>query len=249
MTLPDIRTFEQAGLAAWPGIEVEWDGGWVRRAAGGYTKRANSLQCFDVSDSGNAEARLDVAVAWFTARGLPPVVRSTPLASEALGAALDARGWATIDRSYLYAMPLGENEPDPEGRLFELLDPEFLSVQQRLQGYSDANVARMRALLAVMAVPATGVVVYRDGEAVATALMAVGEGIVITGNVITDKTRRRQGLAGAMMRTGLAWAKRQGATVAALNVQADNAAAKALYASLGYTHQYDYSYRIPGAGQ
>ena len=50
-----------------------------------------------------------------------------------------------------------------------------------------------------------------------------------------------------MMRSGLAWAKREGARFAALNVQADNAAAKALYAGLGYTHQYDYSYRIPGA--
>lgn len=246
MTLPDIATFERAGLAAWPGIEVEWDGAWVRRAAGGYTKRANSLQCFDVSDGGNAEARLDAAVEWFTTRGLPPVVRTTPLASAALNAALDARGWATIDHSHLYAMPLGENEPDPEGRLFELLDPEFLSAQQGLRGYSDENVARLRALLMVMAVPATGVVVYRDGEAAATGLMAVGEGIVVTGNVITDATRRRQGLAAAMMRTGLAWAKEQGATVAALNVEAGNVAAKALYGSLGYTYQYDYTYRVPG---
>ncbi len=247
MSLPDTATFERAGLAAWPGIEVDWDGAWVRRAAGGYTKRANSLQCFDVSDGDNVEARLDAAQAWFVARELPVVVRTTPLASGALNAALDARGWATVDHSHLYAMPLGEHEPDPEGRLFELLDPEFLAAQQELRGYSDENVARLRALLAVMAVPATGVVVYRDEQAVASGLMAIGEGIVVTGNVITDTTRRRQGLAAAMMRTGLAWAKEAGATVAALNVQADNPAAKALYGSLGYTYQYDYTYRIPSA--
>ncbi|RYE48381.1 MAG: GNAT family N-acetyltransferase, partial [Hyphomicrobiales bacterium] len=70
---------------------------------------------------------------------------------------------------------------------------------------------------------------------------------VITGNVITDPTRRRQGLAAAMMRTGLHWAHEKGATTAALNVQADNSAAKALYAGLGFAHQYDYHYRIPGA--
>jgi len=77
--------------------------------------------------------------------------------------------------------------------------------------------------------------------------MAVADGIVITGNVVTDPARRRQGLAAAMMLSGLAWAKGQGARFAALNVQADNDAAKALYAGLGYTHQYDYHYRIPGA--
>ena len=49
------------------------------------------------------------------------------------------------------------------------------------------------------------------------------------------------------MRTGLAWAKAEGATVAALNVQADNPAGQALYASLGYSRQYDYAYRIPAA--
>ena len=95
--------------------------------------------------------------------------------------------------------------------------------------------------------PATGVVVYRDGEPVASGLMAISHDIVITGNVITDPTRRRQGLAAAMMRTGLHWAHEAGAKIAALNVQADNAAAKALYAGLGYRHQYDYSYRLPGA--
>lgn len=245
MVLPDTLAFERAGLQAWPGIEVDWDGKWVRRAAGGYTKRANSLQCFDPADGGDAEARLAAAVAWFRARGIVPVVRTTPLASAELDAALDAEGWATIDRSHLYAMQLGDHEPDAEGRATTLLAPEFLAAQQALQGHGDASMARMRALLAVMAVPAAGIVVYRDGVPAASGLMAVADGIVITGNVITDRARRRQGLGAAMMRTGLAWAKAQGATVAALNVQADNEAGKALYAGLGYRHQYDYTYRIP----
>ena len=247
MTLPDMQAFERAGLKAWPGIEVEWDGVWVRRAAGGYTKRANSLQCFDPADGDEAAARLAAGVDWFEARGLPPVVRTTPLQCPALGAVLDAQGWATIDRSHLYAMALGAHEPDPEGRIMPLLDPAFLAAQQALQGYGDAQVARMKALVSVMAVPAAGIVVYRDGAAVASGLMAGADGIVITGNVIADRTRRRQGLGRAMMRTGLAWARTEGATIAALNVQADNPAGQALYASLGYSHQYDYTYRVRGA--
>jgi GNAT superfamily N-acetyltransferase len=245
MALPDTLTIEQAGLKAWPGIEVEWDGAWVRRAAGGYTKRANSLQCFDPDDGDDAAERLAAGVNWFNERGIPPVVRSTPLASARLNAALDAAGWATIDRSYLYAMPLGQHEPDAAGRLTELLDPEFLAAQQALQGYSDSQIARMRALLAVVDVPAVGIVIERDGVAVASGLMTIADGIVIASSVIADRTRRRQGLGSAMMRTGLAWARTQGATVAALNVQADNPAGQALYGSLGYTHQYDYTYRVP----
>lgn len=245
MALPDVLGFERAGLDAWPGIEVDWDGNWIRRAARGYTKRANSLQCFDPQDGDNAEARLADGIAWFKARGVSPVVRTTPLASASLNAILDAQGWTEIDRSHLYAMPLDTYRPDADAQILDLLDPAFLTAQQTLQGHSDDTMANMRALLAVVAVPAVGVVVWRDGVAAASGLMAIANGIVVTGNVITDPGRRRQGLAAAMMRSGLAWAAEHGATIAALNVNASNTAAMALYDGLGYRHQYDYNYRIP----
>lgn len=246
MTLPSVEAFERAGLEAWPGIEVKWDGSWVRRAAGGYTKRANSIQCFDPEDGEEADLRVISASSWMVIRGLKPVFRMTPLTSPELTETLDDAGWQSVGHSHLYAMPLGEHAPDPEGRVTTLLDPDFLAAQQTLKGQNDVVMAAMRALFAVMAVPAIGIVVEREGVAVATGLMAIADGIVITGNVMVDPTRRRQGLGAAMMRTGLAWAKGQGATVASLNVEADNAAALALYAGLGYRHQYDYAYRIPG---
>ncbi len=246
MTLPSVEAFERAGLAAWPGIEVKWDGSWVRRAAGGYTKRANSTQCLDPEDGEDADLRVISASSWMVIRGIKPVFRITPLASPDLVDALDEAGWQEIDQSHLFAMELGEHEADPQAQLLPALDPAFIAAQQQLQSYSDTSTAQMRDLLAALTVPATGVVLYRDGTTVASGLMAVADGIVLTGNVVTDPTRRRQGLAAAMMRSGLAWAKGEGATTAALNVQADNAAAIALYAGLGYSRQYDYSYRIPG---
>ncbi|MFN4210677.1 MAG: GNAT family N-acetyltransferase [Devosia sp.] len=246
MTLPTVEAFERAGLEAWPGIEVKWDGSWVRRAAGGYTKRANSVQCFDPDDGEDADLRVISASTWMVIRGIKPVFRITPLAAPELIETLDEAGWQSIDRSHLFAMALGEQQPDPDARLLPVLDPAFLAAQQHLQGYSDATIDQMRSLLAAFVVPSTGIVLYRDGEPVATGLMAVAGGIVITGNVVTDALRRRQGLGAAMMRTGLHWARAQGATVAALNVQADNPAGQALYASLGYEYQYDYTYRIPG---
>ncbi len=245
MALPGADVFERAGLKAWPGIEVEYDGNWIRRAANGYTQRANSVQSLDPADEADAPARIAASRRWFEARGLTPVFRVTPLAGAAVVAALDAAGWATVDDSHLFAMELGSIEADARGRLYEPLDPDFLSVQQRLQHYSDDKLGRMRALLAAVTVPARGVVLYAGGEPVASALMDVADGIVITGNVVTDPAQRRKGYAAAMMRTGLAWAREAGATIAALNVAADNPAGHALYRSLGYAHQYDYSYRVP----
>lgn len=247
MALPTVEAFERAGLEAWRGIEVKWDGSWVRRAAGGYTKRANSVQCLDPADGDDADLRIISASTWMVMRGIKPVFRITPLAAPEMIETLDEAGWQTIDHSHLFAMPLGEQQADADTKLFPVLYPAFLAAQQHLQGHSDATITQMRALLAAFVVPSTGVVVYRDGQPVASGLMAVADGIVVTGNVVTDSTRRRQGLGAAMMRTGLAWAKTKGATTAALNVQADNPAGQALYASLGYTYQYDYTYRIPGA--
>lgn len=249
MTLPSVEEFERAGLAAWPGIEVKWDGSWVRRASGGYTKRANSTQCFDPDDFEDADMRVISACTWMIIRKIKPVFRITPLSSPELNATLDEAGWDEIDHSHLYAMELDEHEPDAGAEFLPVLDPKFLAVAQRLQGYDDAMMTGMKNLLAAFAVPAVGVVITRDGEAVASSIMAVADGIVITGNVVTDPAHRRQGLASAMMQSGLAWARGEGARVAALNVQADNDAAKALYANLGYTHQYDYSYRVPGAAK
>lgn len=248
MELPSVTVFERSGLLAWPGIEAEWDGAWVRRSANGYTKRANSVQCLDPADDSDVESRIAASVDWFGDRGLPPVFRVTPLTGPRASAAMDRLGWATIDASYQYAMPLTPMESDPRCRLYAVTDPLFQSFAERLQNYSPVQMAGLKALLGAVVVPASGVVLHdSDGAPVASCIKCVADGIVVTGNVVTDPAHRRKGHAGAMMRTGLAWAQQNGARFAALNVQADNPAAQALYRGLGYAHQYDYSYRIPGA--
>ncbi len=248
MTLPGPEVFERASLAAWPGIEVEWDASWVRRAANGYTKRANSVQPLDPADDADAEARILAAAGWYGARGLRAVVRLTPLAGPRVVAALDRLGWRAVDASRLFAMALAATDPDPHGVALDVRDPRFLAAQQELHGYSEAQRAGLAAVLAVLEVPAAGLVLHApDGTVVASALMSIADGIVVTGNVIVAAAARRRGHGAALMRTGLAWARGQGARLAALNVAAGNRGAQALYRSLGYRHQYDYGYRVPGA--
>ena len=106
MPLPRIREIEMAGLKAWPALEVERDGGWVRRAAGGYTRRANSVQCLDPADDENASARIADGRRWLESRGLTPVFRVTPLAGPHLLAALDEAGWRATDLSRVLVMSL-----------------------------------------------------------------------------------------------------------------------------------------------
>jgi ribosomal protein S18 acetylase RimI-like enzyme len=143
-------------------------------------------------------------------------------------------------------MELQPQEAHPRASILPIDDPEFFAVQQKLGRTDDATMAKLRAVVGVLTVPAGGIVLRNaEGDPVSTALMAIADGIVITGNVKTDPAERRKGHGTAMMRSGLAWAHAAGARVAALNVQADNPPAIALYQSLGYGYQYDYSYRLP----
>jgi ribosomal protein S18 acetylase RimI-like enzyme len=244
--LPGATAIERACLACWPAIEVEWDGVWVRRAAGGYTKRANSAQCFDPADDSDVPARIAAASAWFTARGLRPTFRVNHQSGPLLVAVLEGGDWVAIDHSHVVAMALDDTPADPRGEVLGVRDAAFLDVQRQLKQLDDAELRRLDAVLAMLAVPAAGIVLRDDaGAPLAAGLMAVADGIAVTGNVITDPARRRQGAARAMMRTGHAWARGAGARFAALNVQADNPAAIALYAGLGYVQQYDYRYYVP----
>jgi ribosomal protein S18 acetylase RimI-like enzyme len=153
-----------------------------------------------------------------------------------------------VDHSLLMAMPLGEVDSDARGEVLPVDDPVFLGTQKQLKNWDDETLARFRGILAELAVPARGIVLRAaDGTPLSSALMAVADGIVVTGNVVTAAAARRKGHGAAMMRTGLAWAKTAGAAFAALNVAADNPAGLALYRRLGYAPQYEYVYRVPGA--
>lgn len=245
MALPAPLAIETAGLSCWPGLEVEWDGNWVRRAANGYTKRANSAQCFDPGDDDDIERRVADTRAWFAERGLPAVFRVNLLSGPRLVAALDAQGWTTEGESLLMACEINEVAADPRAQVLDVFDPAFLEAQRRLKGFDAVTVDDFRAILAALTVPAAGIVLRaEDGRPVSSALMAIAGGIVITGNVVTDAAERRKGHALGMMQTGLTWARGAGAHYAALNVEADNAAALRLYERLGYRRQYGYAYRV-----
>jgi GNAT superfamily N-acetyltransferase len=244
VAIPDAAAIEAAGLQAWPALEMERDGAWVLRAANGYTKRANSVQSTNPADDENAAARLKYAADWFKSRKLPAVFRATPLTGKKTLAALNEAKWDEFDESMVLAMELPRAPAaDPRAEAMDIADPRFLAAQKSLQGYDDETAGKLAAILWTLTVPAAGIVLSASGQPVASALISVADGIVFAGNVITDAAQRRNGYGRAMMATGLSWAFGQGARVAALNMLATNAAASALYQSLGYRYVYDYSYR------
>ena len=247
MALPGVHAMELAGLKAWPALHTERDGSWVLRAAGGYTKRANSAQCLNPADDDNVLQRLARVRDWFDGRALPSVFRVTPLCGTRLLEAL-GQGWTAFDHSHTFGMSLSGRAfaADPSAELRPATDEAWLEAQRVLQGYDAVQLAGLRALIGGIEVPARGVTLRGTaGEPLASLVVSVADGIAYVANVITSPAHRRQRLGTRLVATALRWAMGEGAHTAALNVQADNAAAQALYRSIGYAHLYDYHYCRP----
>jgi N-acetylglutamate synthase len=69
-TMTDL---ERVAAAHWRGTEEEWLGGWLLRAAGGFTGRANSA--LPLGDPGlPLDDALAVVTRWYRDRGLPPMI-------------------------------------------------------------------------------------------------------------------------------------------------------------------------------
>ena len=83
-----------------------------------------------------------------------------------------------------------------------------------------------------------------DGLVVACGLGVVERGFIGLHDIITDKAYRNRGLAEQMILHLLHWGKSHGADESYLQVVKGNAAARRLYAKLGYTDVYSYWYRV-----
>ncbi len=243
--LPSIAEIETAFLSAWPAFETVWDGQWVWRFANGYTKRANSMQCQDPADDHDIEARLARFCGYSREAGIRPTFRITPLAGPDLVATLDAQGWETHEASRILAMKLtADFDIADEAEIVLPADTRWFDAQCLLQSYDRRTRQTLAAIIALMPRTARGVTLRgADGAALASALTVTVGKLAMFTNVIVAEGWRGQGLGTRVMRAALAVAREAGAEAAALHVSAANAAARGLYASLGFADLGGYDYR------
>jgi ribosomal protein S18 acetylase RimI-like enzyme len=126
-------------------------------------------------------------------------------------------------------------------------DEEWLSAVARLLGRSEPANVVYREIVSSIKVPAAFAVLRQDGMIVSLAFGAIHDGLLCVESVITDQAFRGCGFARRMLGALVAHARPQIAGVC-LQVQADNAAARHLYSSLGLCELYRYHYRTKPIG-
>jgi GNAT superfamily N-acetyltransferase len=248
MRVPGVLEVETAALTAWPGLFTAFDGHWVWRAAGGYSGRANSIQCLDPNDDANASTRIARFTELFTRHGLPPVFKSSPLTAPGILETLKELNWESYNASKVLrlGMPAREWETHHHTALFAPTDPQWHETQARMSGYSDVAAETVRRILGTIACDCRGVLAYdENGVPAAAALAGVANGIAIFGNVVALPSHRGRGFGRAVMAAALNWSRDAGATAAGIQVAGGNAVALRLYGSLGFADPYDYGYFRP----
>jgi ribosomal protein S18 acetylase RimI-like enzyme len=229
----------------WRAAETSSVGGWLLRASGGFTGRANSVLPLGPPDQPLDDA-LAEAHAWYSARDLPLKVQVPTNARRLLDAGLAERGWPASPDVHIMAARLHTvmSRPGPEARSDVALELHPAPDDDWLARYRDGagTAAAARGVLTrherVMFAA-----LRREGQ-----VLAIGRGTVdadwlgVTA-VEVDPAQRGQGLASAVMRALWRWGSAEGATRSHLEVSEENTAALAMYRQLGYWVHHDYRYR------
>lgn len=246
--LPTIRRFEGAGFRAWPAANVHYDGTWAVRLTAGYpAKRLNSINPLDPGDARNIDLRIDRARPHFEAIGRTVTFRLSPLAAPSIGLFLDKEGWAHLSESIVMRLPLGDSVVDDAMHQIPLKDlGRFVSAAFSVHGYDEALRPGFMRLLGSIKPEAGHFILEQDGQPVATAICVHDGAIAGLFEVATARGMRGRGFGRRALLSALKWARLCGATVAWLQVEADNAAALGLYRSVGFREIYRYHYRQPG---
>jgi ribosomal protein S18 acetylase RimI-like enzyme len=230
-------------------VESERLGEWELRAASGFTRRANSV--LPIGDPGiPLDDALEAVRRWYGARGLPAYVQTATGAEgtqELLCAELERRGWVREVTAELWIgalAPLADRAEGAGGVAVELtrdVDEAWLARYQR-KGVSEVALKVLSSGPSVWfaQVPGSGGVPAAIGRCVVDGRWASFAAVEV------DPERRRRGLATEVMAALARRALDEGASAAWLQVESDNAGARALYAGMGFAAHHAYHhYREP----
>jgi len=245
MTSMDLNwRAEEACMSAWPSPRQMLLSGWLLRAAGGSTRRTNSVNPLRGGPRDPA-AILAAAEATYAALGQTALFRVPSIAAEMDGPL--AAGGYTAEGETLTLFNDLSAWPQTQGtatRLTAEADGDWLQARAALSPADTADSAVFETMVSTIMLPRIFAATRHEGAVVALAYGVLHDGLAVVEAVVTDARWRQRGFGRQTVGAVLNWAVTAGAGAACLQVVADNPAALALYRSLGFTTElYRYHYR------
>jgi N-acetylglutamate synthase len=251
-----IIELERIAAAHWRGTEEKWLGDWLLRAAEGFTGRANSA--LPLGDPGMPlDEALAVVTQWYRDRGLPPMIAvptalEVDLADLALDNHLSERNWLTrpgpvfvmVADLPLAGLPLDSLPAGREVQVAREPDDAWAAMYHFRGQDHLPPVARK---IFTSAEEQSFVSIREGGDVLAIARLSIAAGWAGLTAVEVNPAYRRQGLGVAITATACREAVLRGMRNVFLQVEVDNAPARALYERLGFRYTHRYHYRIAPA--
>jgi GNAT superfamily N-acetyltransferase len=224
--------------ATWPPASRADLGPWTIRDGQGGGKRVSAA----TARAPVTAADLPQAEAAMRALGQTPLfmIRDGDAALDTL---LAARGYTVIDPTDAFAAPLDRLDAPKPPRLTAIPAWPPLAIQRELWAGAHIGPARL-AITNRAPFPKTTLLARMDDHAAGTAFVGVHDGMAMIHALEIHPRFRRRGLGRHMMAGAIHWARAQGAHDFGLVVTSANAAAQALYASLGLSRVGHYHYRM-----
>ncbi|WP_325464495.1 GNAT family N-acetyltransferase [Pararhizobium sp.] len=244
--LPNVRRLEAVGFRAWPAASVQYDGSWlIRLTAGHDSRRLNSVNPLDPSDSRDIAIRLERAAKRFCDYGRPLTVRQTPLTPPELITYMDERRWPMLAETVVMMADIPPNDTTEAIEHLPLRDVgRFVDARLQICGESSQVKAGLSEVINAIK-PECGLFLFESPEEgpIAVSLAVHDNDLAGILQVAVADNVRRQGVGSSIVNASLRWARLRGARTAWLAVEADNGPAIQLYRKFGFKDVYRYCYR------
>lgn len=239
---------EELIVDAWPAAEAVDYHGWLLRASGGPSRRANSVASLArAADAPSIEQCIEHVEAFYRERGQRALFQIGPCAQpKELDATLQARGY---QRENLVAVMVAA----PEDVSSELAAGLAVRIERkpsdawRALAFDHSRFAQardtLRDLLHRLGSRVRYVTVDADGTACACCYAIASEDRLGIYGMLTLPAERRRGAARAMLAELGLYARREQLRDLYLLVDVDNLEARALYERCGFADLYNYHYR------
>jgi ribosomal protein S18 acetylase RimI-like enzyme len=237
--MSDLSKIFAAVDATWPAEERIACGPLTLRRSSGGGKRVSAAS----ADGPVTSQDIDAAEAQMRAFGQTPLF-SLRDGDAALDDMLAARGYVVVDRTNVYACPVGllaREETDVEQASLAVWEPLAIQLDfWRAGGIGPDRIAVMERSRCEK----TTLIGRHDNSPGGTAYVAIHDGIAMMHALEIIEPARRVGMGRAMTIQAAQWAEKNGATEFTCLCVEQNAAANGLYSRLGMEIVGQYHYRI-----
>jgi ribosomal protein S18 acetylase RimI-like enzyme len=237
-----LRRIETAAVQAWPPtIQEVTPDGWTLRATPGLARGRSSHALTPCRELTPAEmpGALDRVYEFADRYSMPTGIQVSPLSlHQGLQTELDARCWSTLSTVVVLTAPVEHDSDRAEALRLSVADralPGWLDAWSRCDPGQDVEAHAKTVFHALR-----GRAAFAQFDTRAVAVAVESSGLIGIFCMAVDPAHRRTGLASALLRALLV---RSGASLAYLQVEEENTAARALYAGLGFNTSYRYCHR------